>query len=76
MKSLRTEVEQQVGKNIESIFLNCSDSVEIKLDNFTKYVRRQHLKRFLALYEVFKLVLPVKGSVIACGVWRGFSLMA
>lgn len=76
MKSLRTEVEQQVGKNIESIFLNCSDSVEIKLENFTKYVRRQHLKRFLALYEVFKLVLPVKGSVIECGVWRGFSLMA
>ena len=76
MKSLRTEVEQQAGKNIESIFLNCSDSVEIKLENFTKYVRRQHLKRFLALYEVFKLVLPVKGSVIECGVWRGFSLMA
>lgn len=76
MKSLRTEVEQQVGKNIESIFLNCSDNVEIKLENFTKYVRRQHLKRFLALYEVFKLVLPVKGSVIECGVWRGFSLMA
>lgn len=76
MKSLRTEVEQQVGKNIESIFLNCSDSVEIKLENFTKYVRRQHLKRFLALYEIFKLVLPVKGSVIECGVWRGFSLMA
>ena len=76
MKSLRTEVEQQVGKNIESIFLNCSDTVEIKLENFTKYVRRHHLKRFLALYEVFKLVLPVKGSVIECGVWRGFSLMA
>ena len=76
MKSLRTEVEKQAGKNIESIFLNCSDSVEIKLENFTKYVRRQHLKRFLALYEVFKLVLPVKGSVLECGVWRGFSLTA
>jgi hypothetical protein len=39
-------------------------------------VRRQHLKRFLAMYEIFKLVLPVKGSVVECGVFKGFSLMA
>jgi len=75
MKSFRTPVEQEVGKNIERIFLECPDSVEIKLENFPKYVRRQHLKRFLAMYEIFKLVLPVKGSVIDCGVYRGFSLM-
>jgi len=76
MKSFRTPAEQEVGKNIERIFLECPDSVEIKLENFPKYVRRQHLKRFLAMYEIFKLVLPVKGSVIDCGVYRGFSLMA
>ncbi len=76
MKTLRTEIEQKVGKNIEQIFVGCSDSVEIKLENFPKYVRRQHLKRFLALYEIFKLVLPVKGSVIECGVYRGFGLMS
>ena len=76
MKSFRTPVEQEVGRNIERIFLECPDSVEIKLENFPKYVRRQHLKRFLAMYEIFKLVLPVKGSVIECGVYRGFSLMA
>ena len=76
MKSLRTTVEQGVGRNIERIFLECPDSVEIKLENFPKYVRRQHLKRFLAMYEIFKLVLPMKGSVIECGVYRGFSLAA
>jgi len=76
MKSFRTPVEQEVGRNIERIFLECPDSVETKLENFPKYVRRQHLKRFLAMYEIFKLVLPVKGSVIECGVYRGFSLMA
>ncbi|MBM3301298.1 MAG: class I SAM-dependent methyltransferase [Deltaproteobacteria bacterium] len=76
MKSFRTPVEKEVGRNIERIFLECPDSVEVKLENFPKYVRRQHLKRFLAMYEVFKLVLPVKGSVIDCGVYRGFSLMA
>ena len=76
MKSLRTETEQQVGKNTERIFTDCRDSVEIKLENFPKYVRRQYLKRFLALYEIFKLVLPVKGSVVECGVYRGFGLMS
>ena len=27
------------------------------------------------MYEVFKLVLPVKGSVVECGVYKGFGLM-
>jgi hypothetical protein len=75
MKKFRTKVEQQVGKNIEDIFESCSDSVEVKLENFPKYVRRQHLKRFLAMYEIFKLILPIKGSVVDCGVFKGFSLM-
>ncbi len=75
MKNLRTPAEIEVGRNIERIFTECSDSVEIKLQNFPKYVRRQHLKRFLAMYELFKLVLPVKGSVVECGVFRGFGVM-
>ena len=76
MKKFRTPAEQQVGQNIERIFNACPDSVEVKLENFPKYVRRQHLKRFLALYELFKLVLPVKGSIVECGVFRGFGLMS
>ncbi|MGQ0811181.1 MAG: TylF/MycF/NovP-related O-methyltransferase [Nitrospiraceae bacterium] len=72
----RTDSEKQVGKNIEQIFLANPDSVELKLEHFPKYVRRQHLKRFLAMYEVFKLALPVKGSVVECGVYRGFGLMS
>src|SRR5205809_1323422 len=75
MKKFRTAAEQEVGKNIEQIFTACPDSVEHKLESFPKYVRRQHLKRFLALYEIFKLVLPVKGSIVECGVYRGFGLM-
>jgi hypothetical protein len=70
------ETERQVTKNIERIFLSNPDAIGVKLENFTKYVRRRHLKRFLTLYEIFKQVLPVKGSVVECGVFRGFSLMA
>jgi hypothetical protein len=72
----RTDAEARVGKEIEQIFEACPDPVEIRLENFPKYVRRQHLKRFLSMYELFKLALPVKGSVVECGVFRGFGLMS
>lgn len=75
MKKFRTTAEQQVGPGIQRIFESCPDSIETKLENFPKYVRRQHLKRFLAMYEIFKLVLPVKGSVVECGVFKGFGTM-
>lgn len=74
-RPLRTEVEIESAAATARIFDKCADTTQIKLENFTKYVRRQHLKRFLALYEVFKLVMPVKGSIVECGVFRGFGLM-
>jgi len=70
------ETEKAIGKRIEMIFNKNPDSVESKLDNFTKYIRRQKLTRLLALYEIFKKVLLVKGSIIECGVYRGFGLMS
>ena len=76
MKKFRTPAELEVGKNNARIFEACPDPIEIKLENFPKYVRRQHLKRFLAMYEIFKLALPVKGSVVECGVFKGFGVMS
>jgi hypothetical protein len=76
VKKFRTAAEQEVGRNNARIFESCPDSVEVKLENFPKYVRRQHLKRFLAMYEIFKLALPVKGSVVECGVFKGFGVMS
>ena len=75
-KPLRTEAETESAAAVARIFEQCPDTIQVKLESFTKYVRRQHLKRFLALYEVFKLAMPVKGSVVECGVFRGFGLMA
>src|SRR3972149_937654 len=72
----RTEIERKVGKKHDEVFVICPESIEIKLDNFTKYIRRQRLTRLLTLYEIFKKILPVKGSIVECGVYRGFSLMA
>jgi hypothetical protein len=74
--SLRTGAEREAGRKIEEIFLKNPQSVEMKLENFTKYVRRQKITRLLAQYEIFKRVLPVKGSIVECGVHHGASLMA
>jgi len=75
-KPLRTEQERMVGAEIERIFNASEDAVETRIENFPKYVRRQHLTRFLALYEIFKRILPVKGSIVECGVNRGYGLMS
>src|SRR5215831_6211756 len=76
MGLFRTDEEKQVGRKIEAIFRESPDTIEEKLEAFPRYVRRQHLKRFLSMYEIFKLALPVKGSVIECGIFRGFGLMS
>lgn len=73
---LRTEAEREAAKNYARVFEQCPDSIETKLQHFPKYIRRQDLTRLLARYEIFMKVLDIKGSIIECGVFRGFGLMA
>lgn len=73
---LRTSAEQVEASRNKALFEANPSSWETKLENFPKYVRRQNLTRFLALYEIFKRALPVKGSIIECGVNHGFGTMS
>jgi len=73
---LRTHAEQAEAGRIKECFDNCNEPFEIKMENFPKYVKRQNLTRFLALYEVFKRVIDVKGSVVECGVNHGYGVMS
>ncbi len=75
-RNFRTAQEQRVSAELAALFESSGDSVEARLESFPKYVRRQNLTRFLALYEIFKRVLRVKGSIVECGVNRGFGLMS
>ena len=54
---------------------NIFDKVKIdsktKLENFSKYVTRRTLTRFLAHNELFKLQLEVQGNIVECGVHHG-----
>lgn len=70
----QTDAERDVGRDLVRIFEASSDQMEDRIANFPRYARRAHLTRFLALYELFKRVIPVKGSIVECGVFRGYSL--
>ena len=73
MKTFKSNAEKTVGPRVANIFARSPDSIESKLECFPKYVRRPHLKRFLAMYELFKKILPIKGSIVECGVFKGGS---
>ena len=47
------------------LFENSEASIEVKLNNFPKYVSQRKIARFLTHYELFKMQLNVKGSIIA-----------
>jgi hypothetical protein len=64
---LRSEADayfsNSIGTNIE------------KLQNFSKYVPTQELRKFICRYELFRKVLNIHGSIIECGVLFGGGLM-
>ena len=52
-----TEVEQNLFKEYAEYFEKSESSTISKLQNYTKYVRRQYLSRFLAKNELYNCVL-------------------
>lgn len=69
----QTSAEREAERDMVRIFESSEDELANRLASFPRYVRRAHLTRFLALYELFKRVMPVKGSIVECGVFRGHS---
>jgi hypothetical protein len=61
---------------LEAYFNESHGSATEKLENFAKYVPRQNLARFLARYEIFKLIKDIQGSIVECGVLFGGGLMS
>lgn len=56
-------------------YAQLADTDSRVLFDFTKYVPRENLARFLVKYEIFKRVLHVQGSVVECGVYTGAGLL-
>ena len=67
------EVEYRI--ELESYFTKSIGTNVEKLQNFSKYVPTQDIRKFICRYEIFKKVLNVHGSIIECGVLFGGGLM-
>lgn len=75
VESRSTSREIDYRRDIEQYIATSPGSLCEKMENFPKFVSRQSMARYMALYEIFKLVLPVQGSIIECGVNWGGGLM-
>ncbi len=73
---LRTSAEEQEASLNRECFDSNSQSWEKNIENFPKYIKKQNITRFLSLYEIFKKIINVKGSIIECGVNQGYGLMS
>lgn len=66
-KSYREDMQQYFDEGVGTSYE--------KIENFPKYLSRQSLARYLALYEIFSKALTVQGDVVQCGVNWGGSLV-
>jgi hypothetical protein len=71
-----TSDEQDVVGALSAAFEGSTLSLPRRLQAFARHVRRQDIARFLVKYEIFKMALPVNGSVVECGVFTGGGLSA
>jgi hypothetical protein len=70
-----TQGEMGYRERLSRYVEGSSGGILDKFENFPKYLPRQNVARYLALYEIFKLVLPIQGDVIEGGVNWGGGLM-
>ena len=73
-KALQSKLDNREIKFLENYIKQSSGSNFNKFDNFTKYVQKGSLSRFVARYETYKMQLNTPGVIIDVGVGRGASL--
>lgn len=61
---------------LEDYLSNTIGTKTEQFENFTKYAPRQNIARFLARYEIFKIVQNIQGSIVECGVLYGLGVMS
>lgn len=71
----RTDKEKSYTQKLEEYIASAPFSQVEKIENFTKYIPRQALTKFLCKNELFKKILSINGSIIECGVLFGGGLM-
>jgi len=69
--SKHTSSEKTVYSGLIEGFEKSQSTLSLKLQNFSRHIRRQDIARFLARYELFKLSAESNGSIVECGVLAG-----
>jgi hypothetical protein len=65
-----------VWRDLNDIIAESGIPLQDVLESFAIYARRINITRFLAHYELYKMVQDVPGSIVECGVYQGNSLFA
>lgn len=73
-KNNYVQSERDYFENIEDYFQQSSSSYSEKMHAFSRFVPRQALSYFLARNDIFQKIIPMHGSILDFGVYRGASL--
>ncbi len=73
-RNTQSQLEWYARRN--DFIKNLSIPPTVQFEAFPVFATRQIITRFLELYEVFKLIIDVPGSIIECGTGRGLGLMS
>lgn len=71
----RTRQDADYWERVTGTVEDHGHSLKHVLSLWPSYVRRQHLTRFLAHYELFKMALDLPGCFVEIGVYRGSSFL-
>jgi hypothetical protein len=72
-QGLRSKSDLDHWGRLEALVGSEGHSLRHVLSLWPAYVRRQHLTRFIAHYELFKLTADLPGCIVEVGVYRGSS---
>lgn len=68
-------LDDEIEGRLMEFFQRHAIDARLILRNFPLYVRRVTMKRFLAHYELFRLVVEKPGDIVELGVYRGTTLV-
>lgn len=69
----RLERDLNVWTRLNNVIEKNDHTMQHLLETWPTYVRRLHMSRFLAHYELFKKVIDLPGCIVEFGVYRGSS---
>ena len=73
--STQTQNDLKYKDELATHFSEAAGTVIDKLNNFTRFVSRQALSKFLLKNEIFRNILNIHGDIVECGVFHGGGLM-